>query len=1094
MTVPPRMPSVQRYPRPAKRIIKACTLIFVLVLLFTVASCKSCKKQKDPVIESIQIVESSVPSKIYTTEVSDKLDDIQIQVLKSDGSSDTINLATSMISSDDLAKLNTAGTHTIKVSYEGFEVNLTIVVEVKSDHQHEYVDGKCECGEVDPNYSDDPSKVEYSVLIKDIAGKPLSDFYVMFYKDDEVIEQGYTTKDGTFKTTQDPYIYEIIVEEREGYYLNNTMFETDLLGTEITVEAGIDSLKGVEGDLYTSYELGDLMYDFTLTDINGEELNLYTLLETKKAVYLNFWYNGCSWCGKEFPDIVAAYESVYVDEFGETKNYKDDIAIIAINPMIVAAENNTLDHIKTYAKSMGLSFNVATDIDGDSSNLTFDPLLTSMFGVSGYPSTIIIDSYGLIAEIESGAVIGVEKWTQSFDKYISDNYVPVYTGDTEDGSGELVKPDIKQEDSSVLEDAANGTNHDGSRFEGTYAPEDNDDAEYSWPWVATTFNGKNCIKPSNQDQNPSFAIVYVNVYLKVGDVLTFDYFASTEEYDFLYVIVDDAIATSIVGKSPDWETSYAFIALEEKEYEIGFCYYKDESTSSGEDAVFITNMRILTESHIDKETYIFRECATGAINQITMSYQNYATVVYNEEDGYYHVGTKTGPYLLADMLSGTKWNNSTLYEICLEGKCIGADGVDYTSVIEEYSIYASNSEVGYTPVTKVLADALKEVTKALGDPVAATNPNQWLEVCVYYSAYGTGGVELGLPTVGVMPFEPIMFDGNGIDKPATASGMIDRIILPRGIIFGFVPEKSGVYKFYSVENIETQGWICNEVGEAIAEPDYGLREYAKIQSEGGVLDANFVAYIYLEEGKLYLFRACFYDISEYSEIEVEMSFVSDSKELLTLASPGFFTSSDDEMSDIISGNYVDVEINEEGYYVVKDGIASDNYIYCDITYLNNITSGYSIMTALTKFNAFDFSKDQFGQPIVDEEGYYRLTYFDENNTMVRYYVCYDENGEYYEVATIGEDGKTEENGYTYVKLSEEDLKELGYVNYTEFVAKYIEDNMITDETSELYGTVKVTKEFAEALSALMDKYTFEGVEYSWVKLCYYYKYLGPQNN
>ena len=60
-----------------KRIIKVCTLIFVLVLLFTVASCKSCKKQKDPVIESIQIVESSVPSKIYTTEVSDKLDDIQ---------------------------------------------------------------------------------------------------------------------------------------------------------------------------------------------------------------------------------------------------------------------------------------------------------------------------------------------------------------------------------------------------------------------------------------------------------------------------------------------------------------------------------------------------------------------------------------------------------------------------------------------------------------------------------------------------------------------------------------------------------------------------------------------------------------------------------------------------------------------------------------------------------------------------------------------------------------------------------------------------------------------------------------------------------
>ena len=1074
-----------------KRIIKVCTLIFVLVLLFTVASCKSCKKQNDPVIESIQIVESSVPSKIYTTEVNDKLDDIQIQVLKSDGSSDTINLTTSMISSDDLAKLNNAGTHTIKVSYEGFETTLTIVVEGKSVHQHEYVDGKCECGAIDPNNPGDPDKVEYSVLVKDIAGKPLSNFYVLFYNGDEVLEQGYTKKDGTFSVALDPNKYEVIVEEREGYYLNETMFETDLIGTQIVVEAGIDSLKGVEGDIFTSYELGDVMYDFTLTNLEGEELNLYTLLEEKKVVILNFWYTTCSACYYEFPYMVQAYNSTYVDSNGETRNYKDDVAIIAINPTI-AGGGDSFNDIENFRDQMGITFDVALDLDGDTKNLTFDPLLTTQFGVNAYPTTFIIDSYGLIAEIGVGAVTATDKWTQTFDKYISDDYFPVYSGEMTDEEM-MIKPDITQADSSELEDAINGTNHDGSRFEGTYAPEDNDDAEYSWPWVVTTFNGRNCIKPSNQDRNPSFSIVYVTVYLKVGDVLTFDYFASTEEYDYLYVIVDDAIATSIVGKSPNWETSYAFLALEEKEYEIGFCYYKDGSYSSGEDAVFISNMRVLTEAQIDKVTYIFRECATGAINQITMSYQNYVTVVYNEEDGYYHVGTKTGPYLLADMLSGTKWNNSTLYEISLEGKCIGADGVDYNKVIEEYSIYASNSEVGYTPVTEKLADALKEITKGLGDSIAASNPNQWLEVCVYYSAYGTGGVELGLPTVGVMPFEPIMFEGSGIDEPATASGMIDRIILPRGLIFGFVPEVSGVYKFYTVETLETLGWACDADGTAVQEPDYGLREFAAILSKGEQLDDNFVIYIYLEAGELYLFRAVFYDINEYSEIEVEMSFVGETKELFTMASPGFFTSSDDEMSDIISGNYVDVEINEEGYYVVKDGVASDNYIYCDIKYINNITTGYSLETALTKFNAFDFSKDEFGEPIVDENGYYRVTYFDENNTKIRYFVCIDSFGEQYLVTEIGEDGKTEENGYTYLKLTEEDLKELGYVDYTEYVTKYIEDNMVTDETSELYGTVKVTKEFAEALSALMDKYTFEGVDYSWVKLCYYYKYLGPQN-
>ncbi|MBQ4570077.1 MAG: redoxin domain-containing protein [Bacilli bacterium] len=1057
-----------------KRIIKACTLIFVLVLLFTVASCKSCKKQKDPVIESIQIVESSVPSKIYTTEVSDKLDDIQIQVLKSDGSSDTINLATSMISSDDLAKLNTAGTHTIKVSYEGFEATLTINVEVKN------------------NVNNNPTDIEYTVLVKDIAGKPLKGFYVMFYDGDEKLTEGYTNAEGKFVTNLSPKNYDVVVEGRDGYYLNREMFQTDLIGSVIEVEAEIESLKGVEGDIFTTYELGDVMYDFTLTNTEGESLSLYDLLEKNKLVILNFWYTTCSACYYEFPYMVEAYESTYIDSLGNKKAYKDDVVIIAINPTI-AGNGDTLDDVKGFKESMGLTFDVALDIDGDTENLTFDPLFTNQFSISAYPTTIFIDSYGLIAEIGVGAVTATDKWTQTFDKYLQDDYYPTYTGQ----SGEenyMEEPDIQQEDSSVLEDAVNGTNHDGSRFEGTYSPEDGDDAKYSWPWVVEEFNGKQTIKPSNQDKNPSYSIVYITTYLKVGEVLTFDYFSSTEEYDYLYVIVDNAIATQIVGKSLDWETSYAYLALEEREYEIAFCYLKDESYSSGEDAVYVSNIRILREEDIDKETYIFRECATGSINEFTMSYQNYVNVVYNEEDGYYHVGTATGPYLLADMLSGTKWNNSTLYEICLEGKCIGADGVDYNAVIEEYSIYASNSEVGYTPVTKVLADALKEVCKALGDDLAKNNQNQWLEVCVYYSAYGTGGKELGLPTVGVMPFEPIMFEGNGIYTPATASGMIDRIILPRGIIFGFIPEKSGVYKFYSTEQIETQGWICDENGEAIAEPDYGLREYAKILSNGGQLDDNFVAYIYLEQGKLYLFRACFYDINEYSSIEVEMSFVADTKELLTVASPGFFTSSDDEMSDIISGNYVDVEIGDDGFYHVKDSLASDNYVYCDMAYINNIT-GVTLLQALSsKYNAFDFSRDEFGQKIVDEDGYYRVTYFDDQNNMIRYYVCYDKNNEYFEVENIGDNGYTEENGYTYVKFTDEDLEKIGLKDYTEYVTEYVNSNMVTNEHLELYGCVKVDEQFAKVLGLLMDKYTFEGVEFSWLKLCYYFKYLGPTSS
>ena len=44
--------------------------------------------------------------------------------------------------------------------------------------------------------------------------------------------------------------------------------------------------------------------------------------------------------------------------------------------------------------------------------------------------------------------------------------------------------------------------------------------------------------------------------------------------------------------------------------------------------------------------------------------------------------------------------------------------------------------------------------------------------------------------------------------------------------------------------------------------------------------------------------------------------------------------------------------------------------------------------------------------------------------------------------------------------------------------------------AELKGCVEVDKRLAEILQMLMEKYTFENVENSWLKVCYYYDHLG----
>jgi hypothetical protein len=199
------------------------------------------------------------------------------------------------------------------------------------------------------------------------------------------------------------------------------------------------------------------------------------------------------------------------------------------------------------------------------------------------------------------------------------------------------------------------------------------------------------------------------------------------------------------------------------------------------------------------------------------------------------------------------------------------------------------------------------------------------------------------------------------------------------------------------------------------------------------------------------------------------------------------------MSDIISGNYIDVELGQDGYYHVKDSNAADDLVYCDFKYINSITGNKTLEDCLSeKYNGFDFSKDELGYSICDSEGYWLFTTFNEEYEIVQYYMCYlEENPEQiYYVESLDAEGYKMADGYIYLQYTEEELESLAGADMTSFVKEYIEANMITDENSELYGCVKVNEAFGKVLSMFMDKYTFEGVEYSWLKLCYYYKHLG----
>lgn len=104
-----------------KRILSIFLLLFSI---FIVVGCSHSVVE----IESISIVGDSIPESILISEVDDKIDDIKISVLKSDKSTEIINVSKSMISPSDLAKLEKEGEHNITIYYEGFDIMITVVI------------------------------------------------------------------------------------------------------------------------------------------------------------------------------------------------------------------------------------------------------------------------------------------------------------------------------------------------------------------------------------------------------------------------------------------------------------------------------------------------------------------------------------------------------------------------------------------------------------------------------------------------------------------------------------------------------------------------------------------------------------------------------------------------------------------------------------------------------------------------------------------------------------------------------------------------------------------------------------------------------
>ncbi len=891
----------------------------------------------------------------------------------------------------------------------------------------------------DPNGGGDVATGEptsYTVSVTTAGGMALSDIDVYIYTDESrenMQDYAKTNAEGTVTFNMpgsDKYAI-VLSGVKKGYDVKESYaFE----GTSASIVL-TSSLIADEDLSAATLGLGDVMYDFTVTTPAGKEVKLSDILKEKKLAVLNFWYTTCTWCLEEFPLM----EQI-------SKEYAQDAAFIALNPM---EDNNA---VNGFQKQYGYTFTMAACPSSWSNT----------FSVSGYPTSVFVDRYGVICLVEAGAITSKRPFVCAFDHFTAEDYKQKLC---ENGISDLVtqvKPSYTMDTSENIAKIINS-----GTIDVTYRPETEDEnAEYIWPFIAGNKLGQDCVYASNVGIDSSYAIMYADVTMKAGQALSFDYLASSERIcDILYVIVDDEDVYQISGVSdPEkWQTCYPWVAEEDGTYEVALCFTKDGDGAEGDDTVYVDNMRLVDASAIDVPTYLPSYAATTKDDGDTYSYVN---VVYNDADGYYHVGDANGPLLLADLMNFTPFNEEESVQQIVTNGDADKDGVSLYNKKEEGGLgmvkffsYASNSTInGVCTVTKELADMLKQVAEVAGFD---GGENEWLKMCKYYKAYGTNGGQLQDPIKGLATF--CAFDATLGKDVSSNVFYYDRAIIPRGMLAEFAPATSGVYRFTSKSDYQDgiEAWIFNENNEVIYTYEHDERMYSD--------PINCSMVYYMEAGKKYYINMAFWDVYATGSIYYDVEYLGASYDMFRLAAPGYFTYDSDatgtQMYDIITGG-ITPELRD-GYYYDKDGGSA---VYADF---DGITTVFSqSIRQMIDMGGFDFSKSESDGEI--------LAYLKQNGNDVaktKEYLKklwgeeYEQNAEIYQIEDIFE-GRYHGTGK----------------DYTDEIRGYL--SKVLHNGGETEGCVKVDARLAELLQMLMSKYTFEDVENAWLKVCYYYDHLG----
>lgn len=831
----------------------------------------------------------------------------------------------------------------------------------------------------------------YKLSVVTAGGMAMKNVTVSLKDGDNVISSKVTNEEGLVNIRV-PVLKEYAIE------LTDLPNGYTVVGDAVTSSDGGEQTVTVTSSVITEtmpknhrYKMDDIMYDFTVTTSDGKTFTLSEVLKEKKLVFINFWYTTCGPCRAEFEDMEIAYQK-----------YKDDMAIIALST------SDTLNQVKNFKAeySPQLTFDMAVD-EGNLYS-TF-----SEYAQNTVPTSIFIDQYGKICNYIRGR--GTEAlFNQEFARYTADDYVQkVYDPNNDETPIETVdKPNVEMDSSDAIVKAIHQNG-----LTGTYSAVDDGT---TWPWVLKD----GALSAGNLKHRNTTAIVYFDFTLKAGEFLTLDYKTNTEDIgnaDVFSAYIDGSWMLDFDRITDGWKSCTIYTPLEasvdpddaSRTHKLMLIYTKDSSDGwlSGEEFVSIKNVRIETKSELSGDVNILREAAWN-YDEETKQWQNYIKPVYNETDGYYHVGSANGPYLLMNICDATRYSNISISEYSsndyfqmaginafisyISNGLSNPPSNSYITSGKGYAWFGVNS---YLPDYTLVDQLLKSVIDQMAKKFASTqykgnylanyyNENVWLEFCRYYDNYAGENMGRINPIKGLCEKEAIEITDIGKDNPICA--VIDRTLMPRGITYRIDCTKTGAYRVWSeiaADYAKYGSFVCVE-GNGVYEMEDVL--------------TDFEVYATFEAGKTYYISVAFGDPTDYGNLDFFVEYVGEYHDEISYMTDGTYTWLLDENGNEVrdeEGNIILVlsrianvhaELDRDGYYhqILNYGESGEM--------IDNGATSYIWINMLGLGSTFNYTLQEIAQGYYVSEGGSHVTIGFEELGKVGFFDFSREAGEEFE--------------------------------------------------------------------------------------------------